>query len=282
MRCLVIVLAQTRAHHLTFDRFKTHMLDAVNPGGETTDLALCVSDGEDPTNNPFYKHAKHVFRFREQADFAASFDEAAQTYGWTNHEWRELLKAKDQWLGGIKDPHHQHPGSAGILIYCRWHMLRELMAAGLEDAYDWFVVTRSDYYYLGDHPNVQHLSPDHIYVPTGEDYNGITDRHTIVPAKHLRPAMDLMSYLMTDPRAVAQEMRESHKYNGRWNLESVIWHVWGARGLQNKVLRFPLVMFTVRDSSVGTRWQEGRYHDKYNLIVKYRGELQAAETNTSK
>jgi hypothetical protein len=36
--------------------------------------------------------------------------------------WREFLKIKDQFLGGIKDPHNQHPGSAGILIFFRWFL----------------------------------------------------------------------------------------------------------------------------------------------------------------
>ena len=34
--------------------------------------------------------------------------------------WREFLKIKDQFLGGIKDSHYQHPGSAGILLFFRW------------------------------------------------------------------------------------------------------------------------------------------------------------------
>ena len=31
--------------------------------------------------------------------------------------WREFLKIKEQFLGGVKDKHNQHAGSAGILIF---------------------------------------------------------------------------------------------------------------------------------------------------------------------
>ena len=37
--------------------------------------------------------------------------------------WREFLKIKDQFLGGIKDNYNQHPGSAGILIFFRWFFI---------------------------------------------------------------------------------------------------------------------------------------------------------------
>jgi hypothetical protein len=41
--------------------------------------------------------------------------------------WREFLKVKDQFLGGINDSHNQHPGSAGILIFFRWFLLKNLI-----------------------------------------------------------------------------------------------------------------------------------------------------------
>lgn len=39
--------------------------------------------------------------------------------------WREFLKIKDQFLGGIKDEYNQHPGSAGILIFFRWFFVEK-------------------------------------------------------------------------------------------------------------------------------------------------------------
>ena len=61
--------------------------------------------------------------------------------------WREFLKIKDQFLGGIKDEHDQHPGSAGILIFFRWFLLKNLIDNDLIDKYDRFIITRSDFTY---------------------------------------------------------------------------------------------------------------------------------------
>jgi len=50
--------------------------------------------------------------------------------------WREFLKIKDQFLGGIKDNDNQHPGSAGILIFFRWFLLKNMIDNNLINKYD--------------------------------------------------------------------------------------------------------------------------------------------------
>ena len=70
--------------------------------------------------------------------------------------WREFLKIKDQFLGGIKDKNHQHSGSAGILIFFRWYLLKNLIDNDLINKYDRFIITRSDYIYQLPHPKHQY------------------------------------------------------------------------------------------------------------------------------
>jgi hypothetical protein len=38
--------------------------------------------------------------------------------------WRELLKLQNHIFGGVKDSQYCHPGSAGILIFFRWFLLK--------------------------------------------------------------------------------------------------------------------------------------------------------------
>jgi hypothetical protein len=116
---LVSILAQTRGHQLTWERHKAHFLDNLCPNHpENVDLALCVGEELNTTANPFYAHAKYVWTYPEVDDWGDAYDDVKRQLG-SNKDWRVLLRLGDQWLGGIKDPQHQHPGSAGILIFFR-------------------------------------------------------------------------------------------------------------------------------------------------------------------
>jgi hypothetical protein len=55
--------------------------------------------------------------------------------------WREFLKIKDQFFGGVIDKHNQHPGSAGILIFFRWFLLKSLMFSCSTSASAFFTAT---------------------------------------------------------------------------------------------------------------------------------------------
>jgi hypothetical protein len=45
-------------------------------------------------------------------------------------------------------------------------------------------LTRSDHRYMGPHPVVWNMSRSHVYIPDGEDWGGINDRHSVFP-RHL-------------------------------------------------------------------------------------------------
>lgn len=72
-KTLVIILAETRAHELTFDTFKKNVMDELN-----ADLCLCIGVKSDyDYENPFYKLAKYKFLYNElSGDFGDAFDDA--------------------------------------------------------------------------------------------------------------------------------------------------------------------------------------------------------------
>ena len=80
----------------------------------------------------------------------------------------KVTKIKDQFLGGIKDQHNQHPGSAGILIFFRWYLLHNLVKSDIVSEYDRFVITRSDFIYQLPHPKMDILDPNLIWIPNSE------------------------------------------------------------------------------------------------------------------
>lgn len=118
-RVLVVVLAQTRAHALTWPLWESnfwHNLTPDEPG--CADLALCVGQEEDSATNPFYQHAKYVWKYPEVEDWGTAYDDAAAQLNSTAN-WRQVLCVPEQFMGGIRDPTCEHPGSSGILIFFR-------------------------------------------------------------------------------------------------------------------------------------------------------------------
>jgi len=171
-------------------------------------------------------------------------------------------------FGGILDNNgNQHQGSAGILIFFRWFLLQNILKNNLLDKYDFFIVSRSDYLYNSNHPMITcNTSPDYIYVPEGEDYHGITDRHMVASKKNIIAALSIADNFLTSPDKFIEET----KFFNRWNLECLIlWH-FNKNGLNVK--RFPRIMYGVRGENDKTRWSEGVYNDKIKLIVKYPSE----------
>ncbi len=130
-------------------------------------------------------------------------------------DWRTILKVGDQWLGGIRGE-GEHPGSAGILLFFRWFLLRCLQQGMLLQAYDRFVITRSDFFYEVMHPPLSLLPSSFIWIPDGEGWGGVTDRHIIVPRAHLEATLDIVSDIVCATTETADLMLA---ITNRWNLE---------------------------------------------------------------
>jgi hypothetical protein len=169
-KTLVIILSETRASELTYNNFKQNVIDELN-----ADLCICIGVKTDyDYENPFYKLAKYKFLCNEPDDYGDAFEYAyniispnISTYDVNTSNpplhWREFLKIKNQFLGGIKDKDNEHPGSGGILIFFRWFLLKNLIENDLINKYDRFIITRSDFIYQLPHPKVEFMNEKYIY-----------------------------------------------------------------------------------------------------------------------
>jgi hypothetical protein len=308
IKTLVVILAETRAHELTYENIKTHLIDVVQG-----DLAICIGVKEDyDTMNPFYQNAKYKFLYPEPSDYGSAFDEAAQEimqgsksdFVYTGSfdartpidkayqemvrksydaifplhkpsylHWRAFLNIKDQFMGGIQDPFNQQIGSAGILIFYRWFLLKNLIEQDLLKEYDFFIITRSDYIYCLPHPKMELFSKHSLYIPQGQDYGGLTDRHAILPRQFVIPYLNILNNMITRGKEYYKKMEKRED----WNLERLIcFHL-----LQNNVLQhvkyFPYVMYTVRPIGGSTRWAPGFFSEPHNYYIKYPAEHALAE-----
>jgi len=274
-KTLVIILAETREYELTFDNFKQNVIDTLN-----ADLCLCI--GVKPNynyNNPFYKLAKYKFSYDEPNDFGNAFDYAYDILSKENREpnplhWREFLKIPDQFMGGIKDSKNQHPGSAGILVFFRWFLLKNLIEHDLINKYDRFIITRSDFIYNLPHPKVELMDENSIWVPNSEHYGGYTDRHVVLSKNNIEKYLNILNNFVLRSNEYFSKMKKTVFRDTvyQWNLERLIKFNLEQNNVLSPVKEFPYIMYSIRNINGTSRWQMGTYSDKLGYYIKYQNE----------
>src|SRR5262249_13673465 len=129
-------------------------------------------------DHPFYERAKFIWRTPEPDDWAEVYDREVG-----DSSWRALLRPGENLFGGVKDERNPQVGVGALLLYVWRDLGARLQREGLADAYDWVVITRSDFLWPVPHPDVRHLSDRRVHLLDGEQYLGVSDRHFIVPRR---------------------------------------------------------------------------------------------------
>lgn len=271
-RTLVVTLGQLRAHQVTWANFREKLLDTLG-----ADLAVCVgADDHLDIGNPFYRHARYRWVVPVQSDFRRMFDRIQAQLGAATN-WRTLCDLPGSWLARVAN--EPRPPGAAFPYLLRWFMLDNIRAAGLEHVYDRFVITRSDLYHLCPHPPLDCLDSDSLWIPDGEDYGGVMDKHMVVSATQLFHACNLLDEMLGHP----ERIRTAMEGRSNWNIEQAIHLHLERNGLLAKVRRFPYVMCLVRspddptDQAASTHIPELgisiRYPSEFNEACRYRERL---------
>jgi hypothetical protein len=299
LKTLVIILGETRAHELTFNNFKKNVIDVLN-----ADLCLCIGIKNNyDYNNPFYKLSKYNFLYNEPEDYGDAFDYAYDIISkdrpkyedFKNDDglniskkplhWRNFLKIKDQFLGGILDKKNQHPGSAAILIFFRWFLLKNLYDNNLiynssntkskknfKKKYDRFIITRSDFIYELPHPKLNYMDEKNIWIPDSEYYGGYTDRHVILSNDNIESYLNILNNMVLKSNEYFMKM----KIKENWNLEQLIKFNLKENNVLILVKLFPYIMYSVRNINGTTRWQKGTFSKKLGYYIKYENEYKSS------
>jgi len=208
-----------------------------------------------------------VYGLKDSHDFVPQ--QNVDTYKKSLH-WREFLKIQDQFLGGIKGG---HPGSAGILLFFRWFLLKNLIEQGLLEKYDRFVITRSDYLYKLPHPKVDRMNSNCIWIPNAEHYGGYTYRHAILSKTTIVPYLNILNCLFERSNNYFMKMKSYTE----WNLEKLIRFHLEENKIDHLVREFPYVMYTVRSPTGSTRWEKGTFSKELGYCIKYPSEFDKSE-----
>lgn len=262
IKTLVCILNQTRSLDLTLHSLKKNVIDPFE-----ADLCFSIGVNQEDQNN--LEQAKYLFTYPEPEDYLEAFEFANKT---GNSDWKKLLDIGGNWLGGIK--HEKQSGCGAIFMFYRWFLLTNLKKQNLIENYDCFIITRSDYYYT-DYLRPENINLEKIYIPEGEDYLGINDRHMIVPKKYIEKSLNFLNYVFEQPSLLYNEMKNDKTLNIPGfgiNNEIHMMFMMKKNGLFDKIERFPLSMYTVRSHKDKTRWSGGVYSNFHKMYIKYKSE----------
>lgn len=236
------------------------------------------ADGQKPTvdgtHDEYREHAKFIWDVDDPPnnDYTELYNKIAKKCG-NNMFWaRELVSYfPGNVFSGIGGG-DMNAGSGAMLYFFRYVALQEILRQSLDREYTHVVITRSDYEYTAPHPT--RMDTRSLWIPQGEDYGGVTDRHTVIPMGLAVPALNIVEESVT---RTGSELMEHLGVKHRvldLNPEGYLKMYYEANGL--KLTRFPRIMFSVRDTNDGqaSTWAKGEAIEGFasNVLVKYRTE----------
>lgn len=295
-KTLVIIMGTIRGGERAWASMYNNLLKP-----NSADLALLVPRNTPRSSSSLFYHSKFVWEHNEYSDWGFAIDKFIP--GGNQSGWRELQKFKVLNLLGVFGGTKETPrGSGSIIFLLRVFLQEKINLLGLVEQYDRFVLTRSDHYY-GCRQNLDDLDNRYLWVPRGEDYFGITDRHLVCNSSHIMKALNILppigtvryyctrilyfhlvvTFLMIQYffAILCLVLNPGRYWNFRGNPERLIKLRWEEEGLWESVRRFPRMMFTCAVSKDTTRWMRKGKLVPEGVYLKYTNEYTMTKATCS-
>lgn len=266
---LVIVNGQPRGGELAWKSLHKHVLKPFD-----AHLATYITQAG-PNDTLLERMAQYTWRVPEYHDWGIVIQKASgqcQAGARGPGDWQQLCDYDNAiWGGGIVAC-PKHKSKAGVLLAFRWLVSQKMLLLNLQHQYDHIIYTRADYLYLCDHVPLKTLDRNATWVPVGEEWGGLTDRHLVGTGPNLLRAINITQELVCSPDAYKPHIIP--RVTNLETLQAVVWkhtRVWAKQ--------FHPTMFTVRAKLDPSSWSVGIAHaelDAYGLLVKYPQELEKA------
>lgn len=267
-KTLVIVMGNCRGGEQAWRSLDRHVLKPYR-----ADLALVVSE-EDTPNSLFHK-AKYIYKVREYNDWGDVFDRIDTEENLAS-DWRQWMihesVLNSGLFGGIHHKGQLLKGSGAIIFAYRYFVKKLIVHHNLTAKYDQFIITRSDHFYECDHEFLDTSKSRHVYVPHGEEYGGVTDRHILIGRDDVLASLDVVKYCLSN-----RKLLEQHP---GLNPERLLLLYYKDIRLYPKIIKFDRSFYTVKQSEDSTRWASGNQQhpgNRQGLFLKYADEYKQTQ-----
>mmetsp|Transcript_2857 Transcript_2857/g.4609 ORF Transcript_2857/g.4609 Transcript_2857/m.4609 type:complete len:341 (+) Transcript_2857:203-1225(+) len=264
-KTLVIIIGTIRGGEKAWQTLYDNVLDP-----NDADLALLIGNVQEQySSSSLLSLAKHTWQLEEYDDWGDAVDLI------DGPKWRTDILPLLQ-PGSALGPLPGQAGSGAIIFMIRWFLSKKIQELGLTNTYDRFVITRADHYYLCKH-DLKSLSLDNLWVPFGQDYTGLTDRHLVVSNRDVLTALDILPHIFQNFDAYSDKLGRGPRPFGTMhtNPEILIQRRFELAGLTPRIKHFDRMMFTCAMPGDATRWQRaGTEFVPEGVLLKYEREYQ--------
>jgi hypothetical protein len=267
---VVILIGNLRGGEKTWGTLYKHVLDI-----NAADMVI-FHVGEVPAaqrNSTMMGRAKFVSEVPFFADWADAIDIMAKG----DLSWRtrvpKVLTNDSIIIGGALGIE----GSGALILSARWFLTFFIREYRLRELYDRFVISRPDHYYNCAH-DLSVLEPSSIWVPNGQDWHGIVDRHVVVNSTHVLQALNVLPPLIRNPESFQRYKRNTlfHKLK---NTETFLKLRWEMQGLWPYVQRYRRMMFVAAVDGDKSLWREVSTDEvPEGVLVKYKAEYSLSKS----
>lgn len=193
-RPVVCIVGTLRAVDLTYQNLIEKVIQPLN-----ADLMFCVSrmNSEDETTLNKFRSCNivDVCIYEEAEDNYENFLHSflSQLTPEKQTKWHKYFDIEGNWLGGIKG----RRGSGFHLNFNYLKLLERLQNfKKIGSEYQRFVITRTDLFWMVEHPPLKLLDPKFIWIPSGENYNGYNDRHAVCSNPNVSDYLSLLEFML--------------------------------------------------------------------------------------
>tara|TARA_A100001011_G_scaffold393944_1_gene485144 strand:+ start:390 stop:1262 length:873 start_codon:yes stop_codon:yes gene_type:complete len=250
---LTILAGNPRGGEKTWESLYKYVIDHLN-----SDLAVCTGD----------KWVSDVSLF-EKADYKWIFNEPEDWYEYYKNNfkgnWKEFFTmGKDT---GLYNSGNIHFAIKDIILKNYLEVLKK---------YEFIIYTRFDQFYTDYHISIEEEDGDNIWIPEGENYHGMGDRHAVIPTQYIEEFLSICNYVDSEESIINPP--------DYLNCETAYLRFLTSNGLIKNVKRYERLQFTSATNKDITNWRIPKYRVsmRKNLLIKYPDEFIDSVNNSLK
>ena len=245
---LVILAGLPRGGELSWKSLEKNVINHLN-----ADLAICTENTIDKSLY-IYTMADYLWLFEEKHDWLDYYKE-----NYSNNSIEVLKKGKGAGLW-----------ESGVIHFALKDFILKNYLEIIKN-YRYIIYSRFDQFYTNIHPA---FTGENIWIPNGEDYFGINDRHAVLSCTFIEDYLNICNFVDS---IEIETINETYL-----NCETVYKMQLKEYSLIDHVVRFERFQFTSAIDTDFTRWRVPKYSLMFNkkLKIKYPDEFLDAVNNS--